>query len=232
MKTKERDIYYFLNSYTPICTSKKGRLAVDTFSISPFVDASCRREPDLEHKWPSITATCRPPFVRRLRKGDKVVYITKKGSYLNMENGWRLTAILEVIEIFEVHKQAAKWYNAKKCRLPYNCIVKENSPLPEKHTAQMYRKKAWPYATDYEKAEAHYQEKIKKCGIFVITKPIARNLKTPPVLTEKIMLSIFGREPGTQNPPRITEKEFNDLVHIIVTDTIRNNEKNKKGKRK
>lgn len=216
MKTKESGIRYFLNSYTPICTSKKGRVAIDTHNIPPFADASCRREPDLEHRWPSITSTCRfRHFVPRLEKGDKIVYITKKGRYKTNENGWRLTAILEVIEKFENHKQAAKWYKVRKCRLPYNCIVEGNPPLPEEQTAKIYRKNVWPYETAYKKAETRYQKKTKECGIFIVTKPIARNLETPPVLTEKKMRSIFRRIPGTQNPPGITEKEFNDLCMFM-----------------
>lgn len=217
-KEKNNGINYFLNCYTPICTSKKGKEAASQYKIPPFADASCRREPDLEHKRPSITATCRcGQFVPRLEKGDMVVYVTKKGKYESRIHGWRLIAILEVIEKFENHKQAKKWYEDNNYSLPSNCLVPGNPPLPEKETGQIYGKKSWPFATSYEATESQYQARVKKVPVFIVTKPLAKELNNPITLTEKDMLKTFGRIPGMQNPPKITEKQFNELSKIIKT---------------
>ena len=64
----------FLATYRPICASAHGRQAVADFGIPPFVDASCRREPDFESSFPSISALCRGrQFAPRLHADDVVV---------------------------------------------------------------------------------------------------------------------------------------------------------------
>jgi len=49
----------FLATYRPISASWRGRNAVTRYGIPPYVDASCRREPDFESPLPSISALCR-----------------------------------------------------------------------------------------------------------------------------------------------------------------------------
>jgi hypothetical protein len=51
---------------------------LSTANYPPFIDASCRREPDLESRYPSITALCREGhFAPHLHEGDVVAYMTK-----------------------------------------------------------------------------------------------------------------------------------------------------------
>jgi len=65
-----------------MCRSKPGRRAIEAFALPPFIDSSCRREPDLESRSPSISALCRrTKFAPRLYPTDRVVYITTKGRY-------------------------------------------------------------------------------------------------------------------------------------------------------
>jgi hypothetical protein len=101
----------FLNSYNPLCATKQGREAIESFNQPRFVDASNRREPHLEGKVATISSLCRANLlISRLSIGDRVVYITKKGKNTEgiSEAHWNLTSILEVIEECKSHKVAAE----------------------------------------------------------------------------------------------------------------------------
>jgi hypothetical protein len=39
-------------------------------------------------------------------------------------------------------------------------------------------------------------------------------LQHPPAITETMLTDIFGRIPGTQNPPAISDLEFTRLQHL------------------
>lgn len=45
-----------LNSYTPLCINKMGCIAIEKYDFPPYIDSSCRREPDFQNKYPSISA--------------------------------------------------------------------------------------------------------------------------------------------------------------------------------
>jgi hypothetical protein len=65
-----------LAKYVPLVL--EGQNAIAQFSISTYVDASCRRETDLECEPPSISALCRGElFAPHLKEGDEVVYIIR-----------------------------------------------------------------------------------------------------------------------------------------------------------
>src|SRR5437879_479234 len=49
----------FLATYHPLAQTSCGRQAIREHALLPFIDGSCRREPDFESRFPSITATCR-----------------------------------------------------------------------------------------------------------------------------------------------------------------------------
>src|SRR5947207_14664766 len=97
-----------LVTYRPLNSRPAGREAIKKHHLPPYVDGGCRREPDLQSAFPSISAVCRGAnFAPRLKEGDTVVYIT----FLNhKEDQWRLTDILKVQERFESHQEAATWY--------------------------------------------------------------------------------------------------------------------------
>ena len=71
----------YLNSFRPLTRTAAGRAAVQGYGIRPFVDGSCRREPDLESDFPSITALCRfRSFAPRLQENEIAVYLTVQAS--------------------------------------------------------------------------------------------------------------------------------------------------------
>src|SRR5258706_14555814 len=98
----------YLTSFYPLCCTAHGRNAVSTFSLAPFIDGSCRREPDFQHSYPAITVLCRPRFSKNLEEGDLVIYLTNKYGV----GGKSLVAILKVKKtIPNGHEQAALWYH-------------------------------------------------------------------------------------------------------------------------
>jgi hypothetical protein len=197
----------YLCSYRPLISTEQGRIAASTFLLPPFVDGSCRREPDFESRFPSISALCRfRLFAPRLHENDTVIYITRQGKYQYAYNHWRLVAILDVVKRFESHKDAAEWYRAQGCSLPSNCHVHGNPPLPlEKTSAEIESVSRW---------DAGYQLRARKCGVFLACKSEFLELRDPPTLTRETMLSVFGRVPNTQNPPRISDEEFSGLLRL------------------
>src|SRR5207253_136442 len=102
-------------SYDPLVLFAGGLEAIRDHGVPPYVDGSCRPEPDLAHPLPGITALAQggASFANRLLPGDLVVYVTAKGRYENWPTEhWRLTAVLKVVERFASHEDAAAWYRA------------------------------------------------------------------------------------------------------------------------
>jgi hypothetical protein len=126
----------FLATYRPLVKSRAGREAIRQHALLPFIDGSCRREPDFESRFLSIAAICRAgTFAPRLLVGDRIAYLTVKGKYLGArEFGWHLVAVLRVIHRFESHKDAAAWYGRQNQPLPSNCCVYGNLPRPFEST--------------------------------------------------------------------------------------------------
>jgi hypothetical protein len=131
----------FLSTFRPLVRNRARRQAVDMFGLPPYVDSSCRRDPDLEHAFPSISALCHVKlFAPRLYKRDVVAFITKKDWHGGHdESHWRLVAILRVLRRFETHADAAEWYRKRGLPLPSNCMVPGNPPLPLEKTDRYLR---------------------------------------------------------------------------------------------
>lgn len=125
-----------LCSFKPMLLTKEGRHAVDQYGLPPYIDGSCRREPDFESKYPSISALCRSSnFAPHIQEGDNVVYITVKGKYQTIDQKhWRLISILKVIKRFESHKEASEWYVKQGVSIPNNCMIDGNLPYPLEKT--------------------------------------------------------------------------------------------------
>ena len=209
---------YFLNSYKPLCYFKEGRTAIKEFGFPPFIDASCRREPDFQSKFPSISALCRiEKFVPRLDVGNSIVYMTTQGKY-KPENflHWRLTAILKVLHRFESHREAADWYQENSLPLPSNCIVPQNPCLPYQKTGGAKDLRyVFPIEKRLKKWDGEYKRRMRICGIFIVCQAEFLELYNPPILTREKLRQIFDGIPGTQNPPQISEKEFIALHSVI-----------------
>ena len=194
----------YLHSYRPLVMNRRGKSAIYRFGFPPFVDYSCRREPDFESEFLSITALCRGPrFAPRLNESDLVVYITVKRKY----PGYclphrRVTAILRVTKRFESLQEAADWYEASGLALPGNCMVKTNPPLELEKTTNPKN------CTSVERWDFTYWSRSRRNGVFLVCEPLFLELQCPPIVTEEMLIEVFGKVPGTRTPPSISDQEY------------------------
>lgn len=204
----------YFNSFTPLCSTTQGQNAIERVNLPRYIDGSCRREPDLQSGYPSITALCRAEkFAPRLYPGDTVIYVTKKDFYNAPKKHWKLVAILRVIKRFDTHEEAAGWYKSNGIPLPANCMVPENPPLPLDHTLGLDGLKCM------EEWDDGYLRRASECGIFLTCESEFKELNMPPIITEEDMKRIFGKPPSTQNPSTITEDQLEELRGIISRQT-------------
>lgn len=204
----------FLNSFTPLATNKTGRASANKYNLPLFIDGSCRREPDFENTNPAITQLCRPTkLVTRLSKKDLVIYITKLGRYGTKEYGWRLISILEIIDILPNHSSASNYYINNGIPISQNIICDNTAPFPldKTHSINENTKKYTDSNEVIQKWNAGYKYRARKYPEVAITKVWndVLYLNNPPIINHQIMNDIFGRIPGTQNPPQITNDEWN-----------------------
>lgn len=199
----------FLCSYWPLCKTTGGRQAAVKYGLPPFVNGLSRREPDFEHRFPAVTASSRGRnFAPRLRVGDTVVYTTTKGRWGEVRfPHWRLVAVLEIAERFETHADAADWYRSKGLRLPSNCVVDGNPPLPVALT--LHHGRAHDDAWD-----AVCVERAAACGALLACEARVLDLHDPPVLSQDDLLAIFGTVPNTRTPPEITDPALDRLLDL------------------
>ncbi len=204
-------------SFDPLCSTPLGKHSSIVFKIPPFVDGSCRREPDFEHSFPSITGLCRPDgqgngsFARRLKVGDRVIYWTNKVYDVNY-----LVAVLEVQEKFDSHSLASTWYRTRELPYPNNLMIRGNDCKPWLQTHQdpncvddPYALKAWD--NEYKERASHHPD-VAVCqfwkGIRFINDPPAFNV-----------VEVFGRRVGTENPGALQENEwvaFEQWLHATL----------------
>ena len=197
----------YINTYRPLINNRFGKQAQQKHRHPPFADASCRREPDFESEFPSISALCRAHmFAPRLHEGDRVIYLTKKGSGIK---GMRhLVAALEVVSRFENHKNASAWYLQRGLPIPSNCLVRGNEPLSIDHTDH--------HQKNVELWDLSYQLRARKNGTFLVCKSIAKELYDPRAISDNELRSIFGRIPATRTPPAVKNVEFEDLLSFFT----------------
>jgi hypothetical protein len=184
---------------------------VENPALHPFEDASCRREPDLEHVHPAITAICRvEKFAPRLRQSDRVVYLARRSRYTgHVEPCWALVAALTANTVCSTHAEGAVWYHGRDLVLPSNCMIDGTEPRPVEETGGYPRGirslRAWDFG---------YRQRAREHPSFVVTDPILVELDSPAVVTRAALVRIFDRVPGTQTPPAITETQFDQLVEM------------------
>lgn len=218
---KPQTVMHYLNSFKPLCLTAQGRHAVERFGFPPFIDASCRREPDFQSEYPSISALCRGAmFAPRLRVGDRLIYMTVKSGYAPERVGHRrLVAALRVVERFASHGEAATWYREKGLPVPSNCLVDGNAPLPYEMTGGVPDGKFGEVADAAEllrRWNASYKLRARRHGAFLVCETEYINLHEPPVLTDEMLRHIFGRTPPTLTPPPISESEYVALRRAAV----------------
>jgi len=211
--------------------------AIRYSSLPPFIDNSCRREPDFQNPHPSITALCRgQTFAPRLRVGDLVLYMTVGGVYPPFKCGHHLVAVLQVKEVYETHQDAKKWYEEHGFQIPANCMVPDNPPCRYEMTAGKYEKREKHCIDKYlshnekdketigkamiQKWDEEYRIRAEEHPVFVRTAPLYIELLAPQVIRRDQFVEIFGKVPVTQTPINLTIKEFRSLmklIHITVT---------------
>jgi hypothetical protein len=158
--------------------------------------------------------------------GDTVIYLTKKGPFLRAGGlGQRLVAVLKVHERCGNHVTAAEWYHSRGLRLPSNCLVVDNPPVPFERTNReppadvRIRVNA---AEEPERAirlwDAAYKKRVDATPVFLICEAEFLDIHDPPEVSDAVLLQIFGRRPGTQNPPRIRAVECASLRRIARCD--------------
>lgn len=201
----------YLSTYHPLVRSLRGKAIIERHRLPPYVDDSIRREPDLESRYPSITAICHGKgFAPRLHVGDLAVYMTKKDRYPGgSEPDHRLVAILEVIERFESHEDAAHWYRDRGLRLPSNCMVEGNPPLRRTLAGQRKDCKDDASCTGWDR---DYQERARRWGTFLACESCFLDMQTPPSISDGLLIHVFGAIPGTRTPKRITQKQYEALI--------------------
>ena len=206
----------FLVTYRPLAVSKHGRSAASSFPLPLFVDASCRREPDLQSVYPSISALCRVnQFAPRLAEGDEVLYLTVKSAFGEaVAPYYRAVAHLRVKKRFESHAAAADWYKSQGCSVPNNCMVPGNSPKPFNQTGAAPGRKATACstATGLRAWDRSYRQRSQRVGVFLACDPLWVELHQPPKLLVSDIAAVFGRVPGTRTPPQIAIAEVHALL--------------------
>jgi hypothetical protein len=199
-------VAWFYNSFHPLVFTPKGHQAAQRFGLPPFIDGSCRREPDFQSSFPSVSALCRAgKFAPRRQIGDSIIYVTVKGWWQR-----RLVAVLRVRERFESHDEAAHWYRELGLPLPSNCMVRGNEPIPYEQTVQDQ--------PDLARWNLGYMARARTYPVFLATDALYCNVDDPPVVTDDMLRAALGRLPGTQNPPRITGAEALQLLSLAGVD--------------
>ncbi len=193
---------FFINTFVPLAASPAGRRASKEFQLPPFIDGSIRREPDLEHAFPSISCLCRAgAFAPRLGEGDVVAYLTRKGRYGAPEGHRRLVAILRVIRCFESHDDAAAWYCGQGLPVPSNCMVEGNWPNPVAQSHRINTNKGFPDEEFTRRWDIEYRHRSRKHGEFRACAAIWIDVQwSAPKIHDNDLVAVFGKIPGTQNP--------------------------------
>jgi hypothetical protein len=191
----------YLSSFYPLCCTILGRKAIINFpELKPFIDGSCRREPDFEHDAPSITGLCRPGFAKKLAVGDIVIYMSNK-----MGIGLRkLVAILEVTHKMPDHDAASRWYEIHNLAIPNNLMVDQTQCFPIFQTHQFAN------TNDVSIWNREYKNRSKRNPVVAICKYWNNivDVEQPMPLTDDIQNEIFGRIPVTRNPPQLSVLEW------------------------
>jgi hypothetical protein len=209
--------------------TKSGLNAIEKYELAPFIDASCRREPDFENPSPSITALCRQgQFAPHLRVDDIVVYITVGDQFGPFKKGHHLVAILQVSEVYETHQIAETEYLNNNLPRPSNCMVINNTPHEFPKTGGNFRtktlEKSFLSRTELEKEkigerrikiwDKDYLNKSNKWKCFIKTKILYLDINEPPLLLKSDFDYIFGKTPNTRTPNLISEKQLINLAKI------------------
>ena len=212
----------YFNEFRPLAETPSGRSAIEHGKLPPFIDASCRREPDLESRYPSITALCREGhFAPHLHEGDLVAYMTKDFAYpAHTESARRLVAVLRIHKTWrsregkpgtEAHQQAAEWYGEQGLTLPRNCMVNGSQPLPLEFTDR--------YKPDLRDWEAHYWTVARAHGVFHACESLFCEVSAPPRLKNQQLVEWFGTIPNPREISPLAPQAFAKMIRWLSART-------------
>ena len=219
-----------LNSFHPLCDNELGLRAIQRYNFPPFIDGSCRREPDFQNPFPSISALCRGGiFAPHLRINDIVMYITVGGTFRPFKDGHHLVAILQVEQVFENHRLGEIAYAAAGLPIPRNCMVDNNPPLEFSMTNGNFEKqsqlKTFLARTNEEQKQIgerrlrlwndSYFETSNAWPCFIKTRPLYLNITAPVHISRNDFENIFNKIPNTLTPNILNEKEFTQLAQLV-----------------
>jgi len=222
----------YLVSFHPLASTTQGRHASKSHGLPPYIDGSCRREPNLESEFPSITALCRAgKFAPHLQRGDLIFYMSVKQRHLSGSIGWALVAALEVVQNLRTHKLGKMWFQRMGLPIPSNCMVTENPPVPLHKTiglpkgkdgrARLWGSGTWIRAATLSDWDKGYWQRARQFSSFVVTRYLEEpRLYNPRIATNEELVSIFGKLPGTQSKKIITESQFEKLLEMLQSTPI------------
>lgn len=202
-------------SFHPLASTSGGLQSILQHNLRPFIDGSCRSEPDLLALFPSVSGLCRERyFVPRVHVGDEILYVTVKRHYGLPRAHHRLIAHLRVIEEFESHDLAAYWYEVIcGLRIPSNCMVSGSQPIPLDRT---HRRLTELRRTDPERRLAAWDRgywlRAESVPKFLACKRIFSATRNPPPIFEEDWLETLGYVPSTQTPTDHDLDEVRELV--------------------
>jgi len=210
----------YLNTYLPICYNRFGRNSISENKLPNFIDGSCRREPDFENPFPAITQLCRPgKLVTRLKRGDLIIYLTKKGNYGNDYPHWRFIAILEVIDIYPNHQSATLYYLNNNLEISQNIFCNQTNPfnLNMTHGICGFKHQNLSSTQIIHIWNEFYKKRSIDFSECTITKVWQEHLYLgdSALITHETMMEIFNRIPGTQNPPKLKDIEWDNFRRIM-----------------
>jgi hypothetical protein len=93
--------------------------------------------------------------------------------------------------------------------LPSNCWVEGNPPIPYEQTVQDSDERTWDI--DYKRRSRNYP-------MFLATDALFCELRDPPRITDEALFDAFGRVPGPQNPPDMSEEHALRLLGSVGID--------------
>lgn len=210
----------YLNTFIPICFNGIGRNNAIAHGLPLFIDGSCRREPDFQNPFPAITQLCRPgKLVTRLSEGDLVIYLSKVGNYRNHPAHWNFIGILKVLTLPINHSTAASYYLINKIPISQNIICNHTTPFPLNLTHGL---SGFPHGNLNPNRiisiwDNGYISRSNNYPKVAITSVWDEHLylNNPAQITHQMMMDIFNRIPGTQNPPRLTDVEWCNFRRIM-----------------
>jgi hypothetical protein len=216
---------YWINTYHPLDATPTGPWARHDPPLPPFVDASCRREPDFEATRPALTGLCRTAAVKRFRVNDVVAYFTTKYRNPGQVYQRRLTAVLRAIHELPSHFQADQWYRGNGFGLPRNIMVPSNPPLPLDATEGGYRdanKKIVPPRSpeDAQRVldywDSTYEDRRCKVGHVRICDPLLVNVWSAPVFSDEMVREVFGSRGFPETRYRPAEISRDEMIALLT----------------